>query len=84
MAFHGVGPARNTRVIAESKAPPFHRNNCRIRFVNASRSILPAAASRTTVSHLSTASFSFFNNPFSLRKTRHVASAVLLFPSTKG
>ena len=64
-----------------------HLRECktvRSRFVVCSRSSRLAATSSVNASHNSMSSFSFGSKSFSLRNTRHVASAVRLLPSTNG
>src|SRR5581483_3126821 len=60
------------------------RTSLRNRLNVCSRSRLLAATSSVRASQASASSFSSASRPFSLRKTRQVASAVRLLPSTKG
>ncbi len=60
------------------------RRSFRSRLVVCSRSRRLAATPIVNASHAPASSFSSGSNSFSLKKTRHVASAVRLLPSTNG
>lgn len=73
-----------TRRLCQRLLPAPVYSNSPNRLVAPSLSSLLEATSSTKASHASASSDSWGSNPFSLRKTRHVASATRLFPSMKG